>query len=151
VPEKNPPPTPWYHEGLSFTCTQCGRCCGGAPGFVWVSDDEERAIAAQLKLPLAEFRRRHTRRLDGRRSLNELANGDCEFLTRDASGKAGCSIYAARPLQCRTWPFWKGNLRSRRAWTITGQSCPGIDRGQHHPLPVIQEALQRNQAAQLDL
>lgn len=31
---------PWYAPGLSFTCTQCGNCCTGEPGVVWVSDEE---------------------------------------------------------------------------------------------------------------
>lgn len=142
---------PWYHEGLRFSCTRCGRCCGGAPGFVWVSPDEIRAIAAALGLSVEEFTRRHTRRLGLRRSLNEFDNGDCEFLARDEDGRARCTIHAQRPLQCRTWPFWRSNLRSRQAWERTARGCPGMNQGEHHPLPVIQQALERNEAAELDL
>ena len=25
---------PWYNDGLRFTCTRCGHCCTGEPGFV---------------------------------------------------------------------------------------------------------------------
>ena len=39
---------PWYKDGLQFTCTQCGDCCTGAPGVVWVTDDELREIADYL-------------------------------------------------------------------------------------------------------
>src|SRR5207248_8895996 len=38
------PPGPWYQDGLAFTCTRCGKCCTGEPGFVWVTDDELAAI-----------------------------------------------------------------------------------------------------------
>ena len=36
---------PWYAEGLKFTCTQCGNCCTGGPGFVWISREEIRRLA----------------------------------------------------------------------------------------------------------
>lgn len=150
MPTAIQPPAPWYAEGLRFTCTQCGNCCGGAPGFVWVSEEECEKLAALLGLAVGVFKRRHTRRLGGRRSLKEFDNGDCEFLGRDEAGRAYCTVYHARPEQCRTWPFWGSNLKSRRAWVLTGRGCPGIDTGQHHPLPVIQAALQRNAAAGLD-
>ena len=39
---------PWYHEGLSFTCSQCGDCCTGAPGYVWVNNEEIAALAAMV-------------------------------------------------------------------------------------------------------
>jgi len=42
--------TPWYHAGLQFQCTQCGSCCTGAPGYVWINKEEIAALAAVLKL-----------------------------------------------------------------------------------------------------
>ena len=36
---------PWYGDGLKFTCTQCGNCCTGAPGVVWVNTEEIHQIA----------------------------------------------------------------------------------------------------------
>src|SRR5260370_17938696 len=36
---------PWYKDGLRFTCTMCGDCCTGEPGYVWVDDDDLAAIA----------------------------------------------------------------------------------------------------------
>lgn len=143
--------TPWYRDGLSFSCTRCGRCCGGAPGFVWVTDEEIRIAAQSLEISAEEFTRRYTRRLGTRRSLNEFENGDCEFLAYDGAGLARCTIHAVRPTQCRAWPFWKSNLRSRRAWDQAARSCPGMNQGEHHPLPVIQAALTRNDSDGLDL
>ncbi|RMF75245.1 MAG: YkgJ family cysteine cluster protein [Planctomycetota bacterium] len=145
------PSTPWYHEGLQFSCTRCGRCCGGAPGYVWVSDDEIAEIARKLGMTPAEFQLKHTRLLGGRRSLLELPNGDCEFLERLPDGKSACRVHSARPLQCRTWPFWASNLRSRRAWQAAARDCPGMNQGEHHPLPVIQEAVAQARRRRLDL
>ena len=39
---------PWYKDGLKFKCTQCGDCCTGAPGYVWVNQAEVEGIAAEL-------------------------------------------------------------------------------------------------------
>ena len=39
-------PEPWYQDGLHFSCTRCGHCCTGEPGYVWVTDEELAAIAA---------------------------------------------------------------------------------------------------------
>ena len=36
---------PWFSQGLRFTCSQCGNCCSGGPGFVWVSDEEIAKLA----------------------------------------------------------------------------------------------------------
>lgn len=132
---------PWYADGLNFTCTQCGRCCGGAPGYVWVTPAETEAIAKRLAMPVADFEKRHVRNVGVRRSLRELRNGDCEFLLRRPDRTAYCSIYEDRPRQCRTWPFWAENLESRGTWDATAQGCPGMNKGQHHALPVIQAAL----------
>jgi Fe-S-cluster containining protein len=135
---------PWYSDGLCFSCTQCGNCCSGAPGYVWVTRPEIRALAEHLGLTLEEFHARHLRRVGNALSLLELPGGDCEFLERRDAGTTRCRIHVVRPVQCRTWPFWKSNLQSSQAWEITGRSCPGINRGPHHPLPVIQAALADN-------
>lgn len=148
TPQTSPP---WYADGLRFTCTQCGRCCGGAPGYVWLREDELDRIAGRLGLSADQFRQQHTRRVGARLSLLEKWNGDCEFLLRREDGSSGCSIYADRPLQCRTWPFWKSNVRSRRSWEHAARDCPGMNDGEHHALPVIQSALRENALASLPL
>ena len=38
----------WYKDGLRFTCTQCGDCCSGPEGYVWVNDEELAKIAEFL-------------------------------------------------------------------------------------------------------
>jgi len=124
---------PWYKDGLHFECTQCGRCCGGSPGVVWVDRHEILRIAQFLQVDAEELWGSFIRRVGiGRVSLVEQANGDCAFLRRDDTGSAAmphCGIYAIRPQQCRTWPFWNQNLGSRGSWQTAGRQCPGIDRG----------------------
>ena len=115
----------WYANGLRFTCTQCGNCCTGAPGFVWVDEEEVAAIARFRQQPLEEVTGLYTRPVRGRRSLREQANGDCIFY----DCKEGCTIYPVRPRQCRTWPFWESNVATEEAWKETCQRCPGSGHG----------------------
>ncbi|MEM1109674.1 MAG: YkgJ family cysteine cluster protein [Planctomycetota bacterium] len=120
----------WYADGLRFECTQCGGCCTGAPGFVWFGDDEAQAMADAVGVDLREFYQRYCKRKFGRWTLDEVRyqrdKYDCVFLERDAKGNGRCSIYAVRPTQCRTWPFWDSNLSSPRAWAAAAQDCPGM-------------------------
>lgn len=128
--------TEWYADGLRFECTMCGACCTGAPGFVSFTDDEARRIAAHLEISVDEFIERYTHdtHVPGAgRSLNEVETDygfDCVFLDRVGEpGKAICSLYGARPLQCRTFPWWPEHLGSPRAWQRLSRACEGIGRG----------------------
>jgi Fe-S-cluster containining protein len=119
--------TPWYADGLRFHCTQCGDCCTGAPGFVWVNQEEIAAIAAATgQTDVAEFERQHVRTVGIRKSLKEHANGDCVFFD---SKSRKCQVYDARPRQCRTWPFWDSNVRTPEDWQRTCEFCPGSGQG----------------------
>lgn len=122
----------WYREGLSFSCTQCGNCCSGDPGYVWATKEEVRRISEFLGRTDGWLDKKHLRRVGLRYSLTELADGDCIFLKRE-NGKAMCSIYPVRPLQCRTWPFWNDLLSSKRSWDETASSkCPGMNNGRSY-------------------
>lgn len=137
-----PPPNdaganlPWFAPGLAFACTQCGNCCTGSPGYVWVTDDEIAAIAQHLDKPLGEIRLMHTRPARGRTSLVEFANGDCTFF--DPRSRR-CTIYEVRPLQCRTWPFWSSNVATAEAWSRTQATCPGAGQGDFVPVERVLE------------
>jgi Fe-S-cluster containining protein len=52
-----------------------------------------------------------------------------------------CSVYEARPAQCRTFPFWRENLRTRAQWEQLREFCPGIGEGDVHPLKVIRSQM----------
>ena len=126
---------PWYKEGLHFSCTQCGNCCTGAPGVVWVDDEDIRQIADYLGESVGEISLFHTRIVRGRISLTEFANGDCTFF----DGKTRqCRIYPVRPRQCQTWPFWKSNVESPGQWKETQRNCPGAGQGDFVSLDEIE-------------
>lgn len=121
----------WYQAGLCFECTQCGNCCSGAPGYVWATKEEIRRISAFLGRTDGWLDGKHLRRVGFRYSLTERSNGDCVFLRRSGD-ETMCTIYPVRPLQCRTWPFWRKNLQSSDAWNSAHKTCPGINRGRHY-------------------
>lgn len=105
-------------------------------------------MARKLGVSEETFYKRYAKKFNGRWSLDErnTEHGhDCIFLDRDSvPGKAICSLYEARPQQCRTWPFWPENLKSKRAWMSAKQRtpCPGMNSG---PLiPVEQIRIQRD-------
>jgi Fe-S-cluster containining protein len=129
-----PSTDPWYADGLKFTCTQCGNCCTGPPGYVWISREEIVRLAEFLRMSLEETIERFIRIVGDRFALLERINlkgeYDCAFL-RDGDGKKQCSVYAARPLQCRTWPFWPGTLASKEMWDTAAVRCHGMNKGRH--------------------
>lgn len=126
---------PWYADGLKFTCTQCGNCCTGAPGYVFVSAEEIARIAESLGQ--SALTPQQLRRVGRRWSLTEHRNGDCTFL-KEINGKRICSIYSVRPLQCRTWPFWDSLLDTPETWAKAAKGCPGMNKGQAHTFVQIE-------------
>lgn len=116
---------PWYKEGLRFKCTECGKCCTGSPGYVWVNEAEIAAMAEFLNISIEAFSRKYLRQKNNRYALIEKksqGNFDCIFL-KDKK----CSIYPVRPAQCRKFPWWKENLNSEESWKLAAQECEGIN------------------------
>lgn len=113
----------WFGAGLRFTCTGCGECCTGPSGSVYVSQPDVTRLSEALGLAEEAFLDRYTRSQDGRRVLTDKPDSsDCVFL----SGTA-CSVYDARPIQCRAYPFWLTNVLDPEAWAETAAVCEGID------------------------
>jgi len=127
---------------LRFQCTGCGECCtGGADYHVFMDDKEAEAIRRHLGLSSAWFKRRYLRRtVEGERVLNNGGGGRCVFLNPENR----CRIYAVRPLQCRTYPYWPETLNSRTAWRREARRCEGIGRGERIPLARIRAALRKH-------
>ena len=126
---------PWYRDGLRFECTGCGDCCSGEPGYVWVNEAEIQQMADQLRVSVEQFEGQFVRQIGRQKSLIEYPGGDCIFLDPDSRR---CTVYAVRPIQCRTWPFWTSNLRTRKAWRETCQVCPGSGKGRLYTLEEIE-------------
>lgn len=92
-------------------------------------------MAKVLELTFETFLARYALATEDGWTLKEkpAPNGvdlDCSLLARDEdTGKTTCTVHSARPVQCRTWPFWPGNLRSPRSWERAARDCEGINRG----------------------
>jgi Fe-S-cluster containining protein len=72
---------PWYKDGLHFKCTGCGKCCTGAPGFVFLTDEDVEKLLQHLKISKKEFLKRYTKSFNGRLSLrDDTPNYGCIFL-----------------------------------------------------------------------
>lgn len=129
---------PWYAEGLKFECTGCGKCCTGFPGYTWVDENEMTQMAEFLQLPLKDFVARYVRKVRGAYSLLEHSQTyDCVFLKENR-----CQIYPVRPTQCRTFPWWPRNLKSKQDWDEAARHCEGISpNAPLVPLEKIQEQL----------
>jgi uncharacterized protein len=115
----------FWSEGLRFECQGTGNCCvsRGGYGYVYVTLEDRRALARKLGLTTSAFTRRHCRRTGGHFHLKDL-KGPCTFL----DGKS-CSVYEARPTQCRTWPVWPENMNARTWTREVAAFCPGVGKG----------------------
>ncbi len=113
----------FFDDGLRFGCQRCGLCCTGSPGVVRISISEIRLLAAYLKMTVEETIHRHLRTISDGFSIQEENDGRCRFY------RNGCQVYAVRPLQCRTFPFWLNHLRSLSRWKKVAGECPGIGEG----------------------
>jgi len=134
------PPLP--HTGIRFACQCSGRCCRFRDGYdrVYVSLEERRRIAAHLGMRTSTFTRTWCDLSDGDARLR--AHGDACVFLRDGL----CSVYEARPLQCRTWPFWPENMEPR-TWREVASFCPGVGKGPVIPGEEIRGVLRKQRAA----
>lgn len=152
---------PWYADGLRFTCTQCGDCCRSHGDYQWVflSPEDVTRLAKKLGMTNARFLAEycdkdedglgHTLKWPkgargaggpppgGRREPEGRTSPDiaaCVFL-----GEKGCTVYEARPQQCRTWPFWPENLRKKVWEEEIVPYCPGAGEGRLYTLGEIRK------------
>jgi len=117
-----------YENGLRFECQQCSACCRHDPGYVFLTKSDLSMLVKETGLEESDFLSKYCVTVDlggfKRISLIEKSNYDCIFWE-----KGGCSIYNARPVQCRTFPFWISNLEDQEDWDRTASDCPGIGKG----------------------
>ena len=97
----------------AFKCTGCGECCRWT-GSVLLTDGDISRLASQLEIPEQAFIENHTRLAPNRIQLALLdhEDGSCAFLKDNR-----CTVYEARPEQCRSFPF---------AWSVA-EGCPALD------------------------
>lgn len=116
---------PFWCAGLRFECQGSGRCCTarGDYGYVYLNLSERRQISSLLGMRTSSFTRRYCVR-EGNDFYLKHPERDCAFLEGNR-----CSVYEARPIQCRTWPFWPENMNAT-VWErdVVG-FCAGIGKG----------------------
>ena len=114
-----------YESGIRFECTGCGECCKarGNYAYVYVTLAERQRLAAHFGIKTRAFTAEYCEKTDGKFHLREPSN-DCLFLKGER-----CTVYKARPQQCRTWPFWPENM-SKKVWKKqVMRDCPGVGLG----------------------
>jgi Fe-S-cluster containining protein len=127
-----PERSPFYTEGLRFSCTRCSTCCRFESGFVFLSEKDTSVLTDALCMKFEDFIDTYCRWIPSmngidKLSLKEKSNKDCIFWALEPN--AGCLIYNSRPLQCRSFPFWSSILNNKTNWALTAKSCPGMDNG----------------------
>jgi uncharacterized protein len=135
----------FYDSGLRFECTRCSKCCRHTPGYVFLSGADLDLLSRSISLSKEEFLNRYCRTVDlglaRRVSLREKPNLDCILWEND-----GCSHYEARPLQCRSFPFWSACVSSLAEWQNHQKNCPGMGNGTVHSREEIEGWLDRRRA-----
>jgi len=131
---------PFYKDGLRFSCRRCSLCCTSGPGFVFLTGNDLKRLAAHFRMGGEAFIKEYCRPVNwfgssGVLSLKEKSNYDCIFWN------AGCTVYEARPVQCRTYPFWKKFLESEKAWESMTAECPGAGSGELRSAQFIEECI----------
>jgi Fe-S-cluster containining protein len=128
----------WWEKGIRFECQGSGQCCvsRGEYGYVWMTLDDRRNMAKALSLTTAAFTRAFCEKTDGLYRLKDGTGPDCVFLLENR-----CSVYAGRPTQCRTWPFWP-EVMSAKTWKKEVASyCPGVGKGRLHSATEIRKSI----------
>ncbi|MDR2433205.1 MAG: YkgJ family cysteine cluster protein [Treponema sp.] len=131
---------PFFASGLRFSCKRCSACCRHESGFVFLSKRDLSLLAVERQMGYTEFVKVYCRWVPGERggeclSLKEKSNYDCIFWDQ------GCTVYEVRPVQCRTFPFWRNVLSSPTAWELAASGCPGIGGGILHSRDRIEACL----------
>lgn len=116
----------FWSKGLRFQCQGSGNCCvsRGGYGYVYLTLADRRLLAKQLGLNTASFTKAYCERHRGIWRLKDGETKDCLFLK-----SSRCSVYGARPTQCRTWPFWPEVLNARTWNREVKAFCPGVGKG----------------------
>jgi Fe-S-cluster containining protein len=102
-----------------FECVKCGNCCS-VPGEVFLTLEEGENIAKFLNVDFEDFRKKSMKKVWRHYIFNMTYKGGCVFW-KDRR----CSIYEARPEQCRTFPYWDELQASHENWKEIEGYCEG--------------------------
>ncbi len=133
--------------GLRFHCTECGKCCyvRGTYAHVYVEDDELRRLAKLTGMTVRDFRHDYTYQdLLGWTQLI-FAGEHCAFLDAETNK---CRVHEARPVQCRTYPFWRELVTDGR-WSKTArEQCEGVGHGSAYSAGEVEVLMAEQESAE---
>lgn len=106
-------------------CSSCeGNCCIGESGYIWINQQEIKRLSDLLKISIDEVKTKYLKKINYKYSIKEKQlstdNFACVFFNTDLKQ---CSIYDARPNQCRTFPFWDYFKENEKE---VYEECPAI-------------------------
>jgi uncharacterized protein len=104
---------PTFSSRLRFTCTRCGACCRHVGAGVGLTGDDLARLGKT-----AEARRPEHPIFAG---ALESEAGVCSQLSEN-----DCTVYRARPLMCRLYPFYVG-VKADGTLQLSVDHCPGVD------------------------
>ena len=128
----------WEKESVRFECQpDCFKCCT-KPGIVYFEPASIEKSAKLLKTSPEQFRNEFLQ-WDDEHWVHDVKEGKpCAFLI-----PTGCAIHQGKPLQCRSYPFWRENMVSANMWKFVGAFCPGIGIGPEMPVATIRKFLNK--------
>jgi Fe-S-cluster containining protein len=124
----------------------CGKCCSqrGKYAHVYVEDDEIAALARLRGMSEPAFRQAHTFEDELGWTQIRFEGEYCPFLDRTTNG---CTVYEARPVQCRTFPFW-ADMIGKKGWTAEAREiCEGVGHGPVQPVAKVEALICEMQEA----
>jgi uncharacterized protein len=115
-----------YPAHLRWTCIRCTKSCRDLPGHarnILLAKSDIKRITDSTKLTAKEFSVSSRGSFPYIRKMRKLG-GRCVFLQ-----DSRCSIYRARPLICRFYPFSLHPDRNNTFEIGFDLSCSGMDKG----------------------
>lgn len=115
-----------HPTGVRWTCVRCGACCMDRNGHerrIWMLKREAEVISKVTGLKVDDFSDQ-VNGLNPYTRVMKKKGGACFFL-RDLR----CSVYSARPLTCRFYPFSLTDEGGVKVFKLTDEPCPGLGFG----------------------
>lgn len=137
------------NKKIRFECQGSSNCCISREsyGYVYLSKKDILRLSKFKNLKSNIFLNLFCEQTNGFTHLKEKnKNGKCLFLN-----KKKCSVYSARPTQCRTWPFWSENMNAKTWDQDISKFCPGVGKGKIISPKKIKEMMMDDEENEKDM
>ncbi|MEB3825586.1 MAG: YkgJ family cysteine cluster protein [Desulfurococcales archaeon] len=115
---------------IPFKCIRCDVCCGTGPNVSLTIFDVIR-LSKFVNVNWRQFIEIYVDVIIADvmpfMKLSGIGKGRCPFLRFDGEDKTYCSVYPARPMKCRFYPFILPSPSSRTFYV--DRKCPGVGEG----------------------